>query len=331
MRSAAMTANANMRKRPLPTEYFEDAFNEVEDTSEEQLLMKGSKRARTGTSTPMSSSVPPATRATRSTRNSRLRNQDEDEWQQIPDEWLQSDFPAHHAGDRDDGEFSGADARADENGEGPTDGEDADGQKKTTTRSHPRRIVSPSSSPDPISSSAMAPTTTKRIFGDDDSDLTDLTEDDDGTKKATFNEEAEPEDQYDARKGGEPNDASDMLDEKEADDDSEQDGEETDDGLVDEEYAIRIAASQPKDWVEWEAVRVFAFTNVPRHSFPLQVCSTLEEWETFPKQFEDSTSMKECALYNILLTISEAVVVQIKVFLYTSLSAHCSHSHHYRR
>jgi hypothetical protein len=126
------------------------------------------------------------------------------------------------------------------------------------TRSHPRRIVSPSSSPDPTSHSVVAPPVTKRIFGDDDSELTDLTEDDGLAKKTALEEDAEPEDQDGTDKAGEPDDVGEMLEEEEGDIDNEQDGEETngEDDVVDEEYAIRITASQPKDWVEWETVRV---------------------------------------------------------------------------
>jgi len=248
MRSAAVAANANMRKRPLPTEYFEDDFDEVEEASEEQSLPRSSsKRARTGTSTPMSSSVPPATRG-RSTRNSRLRNHDE--WQQIPDEWLDSGAAVPPAGDTDGEESAGADVDAGPNSEAPTDGNDPDEQKKTTTRSHPRRIVSPSSSPDPTSKPVAAPPASKKIFGDDESDLTDLTEEDGGGAKQR--------DLDNDGKQGEPDAAGETPDEEDSRSDDQEGGEETDvedNEVVDEEFAIRIAASQPKDWVEWETVR----------------------------------------------------------------------------
>lgn len=263
MRSAAVTAKANMRKRPLPTEYFEDDFDEDQDISEEQSLTRSSKRPRTGTSTPLSSSVPPATRATRSTRNSRLRNRNEDEWQQIPDEWLNSDSGAPHAGDRDDGELTAADVSADDNAENLADGGSTDGQRRATARSHPRRIVSPSSSPDPASNLVAAPLAAKKIFGDDDSDLTDLTEDDGGSKRATLDADAERNDLDGSSREGKPGDAGETL-EEDGEDDLERDGESDgeDDEVVDEEYAIRIAASQPKEWVEWETVRSFPIHHI---------------------------------------------------------------------
>jgi len=260
MRSAAVAANANMRKRPLPAEYFEDDFDEVEEASEEQSLPRSSKRARAGTSTPMSSSVPPATRG-RSTRNSRLRNHDE--WQQIPDEWLNSATAVPPAGDTDDQESTGPDVDAGNYSEAPTDGNDPDEKNKTTTRSHPRRIVSPSSSPDPTSNPVAAPPASKKIFGDDESDLTDLTEEDGGGKRTVLGEGTEQKDPDDDGKQGEPDAAGETLDEEDSQSDDQEGGEETDvedNEVVDEEYAIRIAASQPKDWVEWETVRRFQST-----------------------------------------------------------------------
>lgn len=40
---------------------------------------------------------------------------------------------------------------------------------------------------------------------------------------------------------------------------------------------------------------------------------TMEEWETFPVQFEKSTSTKEKALYKVLKSYSDIVCEQIQV------------------
>lgn len=311
MRNAAVLANVNLKKRPFPAEYFEDDF--VDPVPEvEARGTRSSKRARTGSGTPMSSSqqvgAPP-----RGTRNSSRRNEEEDEWQQVPDEWLKSG-----AEDAD-----GDDESAENDDEAISDDDDEGALKLSNThsksRSSRRRIATSPASSGGVSPPVAAETSPAKsdavkatIFDDDDSDLTDLSDDgaasDSKPKKkraaAVQSDEDEDEEMADGQLD---------ADEESGEDDYDDDA---DDEFVDEEYEIRIAYSKPKDWVEWETVCSVSLSTT--RAFPLtrpclQVCVTLDEWEDFPLQFEGSTNTKERALYKTLLLISDSVTEGMKV------------------
>lgn len=335
MRNAAVMANANLRKRPFPAEYFDDDAEDFVDAPgagasfDEPPATRSSKRARTGTGTgtgtPMSSSVPPTnTRSARATRNSRRNGADEG-WQQVPDEWLHSDSAAEDNDDLGSNDDADADADADEDGDAVFEAEPkAQASSSKVTRGlNRKRVVSPSSSPVPVSDPVIPSNAASKIFGDDDdSDLTDLSDVDDDATDKNVNADAK---QNAAKDGGnddaESKEAAEEDDEAGTDDNDDEDvdeGPEDDDDeeIIDEEYSIRVAFSQPKEWIEWETVSVLSvsllYCDLVSVYF-MQVCVTLEEWEEFPQQFEGSTNVKERSLRKSLIPIAEAVIEVMQV------------------
>ena len=249
-RNAAVVANANIKKRPLPLDLDGDLPAEQPQSADESAHVDqarasassepNSKRARTG----------------RSTRSSRRNVADEeDEWQQIPDEWLKPEAASNSRRparttrangsstidpategetDADHDAEAEAETDADAEAEGEVDMEAANGNTDPTA---PVRSPSrPSSPPAQASRPAYRPVTSS-VFGDDDSDLTDLSDVEEAGKDVPAKDQDEEEE-----------------DDEELEEEQSESDEDEDQQPVDEEYAIRIAAGQAKSWVEWENV-----------------------------------------------------------------------------
>ncbi|KAF8339700.1 uncharacterized protein EI90DRAFT_3151176 [Cantharellus anzutake] len=198
-----------------------------------------------------STSMMVATKRQRTTRRSRLAEED-GEWQEVPEEWLHPD--------------------------------PSSSQMRTSSRS------SRSSRTSSRGGSVLPKSVEAKVFGDDGSDLTELS--DDGMDvEVTLDV---PSESSNRRNEGDKD--SDFAEDPSVDEPVEQ-AQEVDDEDEDEEESNGEKVglpNGPEERIEWETV-----------------CATLSEWETFPRRFQGSTNVKEKALFKILMPISEDVIARL--------------------
>ncbi|KAF9516988.1 hypothetical protein BS47DRAFT_1390306 [Hydnum rufescens UP504] len=187
----------------------------------------------------------------RTTRRSvRARADLEDEWQVVPEEWLRPTGDEPGALDYDPNHNSAK--------------EEGIAQEQTL---HPGDIIA-------------------AVFGDDDSELTDLSDEDDNNNESVKEEDGD----------GDDGSVSDEVEDDDDDEDNDKEEEEEDFDAdrevanVDEETAIQALVLNTSN----------------------QVCATIEEWENFPQQFEGSVSTKERALFKTLTRISATVCEELR-------------------
>jgi hypothetical protein len=228
--------------------------------------------------------------------SARLRGvaQVDDEWQEIPDDWLK---------DRNDGEEDGG-----ASGSERLDGEAEVGQSNDPD---PRPEPEPESRPDPNTDTQRTQTI---LESDDDavSELTELTEiSPPATVLASPSKTRRASKKSSSSRRKTSRSKHHQVDESEF---MEQPLEE-----VEPEEEIEPEWRVPDDFVEWETVRAFsaecagAFDN----SVSVQICVTLHEWEHICERFEGATHYAEKALYKLLSQhIVPAIVAELQVSIF---------------
>ncbi|WVQ85710.1 hypothetical protein IAT38_007876 [Cryptococcus sp. DSM 104549] len=215
----------------------------------------------------------------------RLRNVD-DEWQQIPAEWLGEEG----AKPQEKGKGKGKGKEKEED-------EESELSELTDEEEHEAKLRAVSSTPAKGKAADLpAEAETNGTNGHTDSPLTDL----DAEAAAAASEtkapaspdgsEFKPEDDADAMDVDEPEKPKE--DDAEAEE-GEDDGEEEEDLL---KAAIKEANNLPEGFVEWEAI-----------------CVTLYDWRTFPEQFANSRDPDEKALYQMLKEEVGPTIIEVLV------------------
>ena len=214
----------------------------------------------------------------------------DDEWQEIPDEWL------NERGER--GGTSGS--------------ERLDGEAEMDQSSDPdlRPEPEPEAVPDPDKDAPRAKT---GLESDDDdvSELTELTEisppatvlvSHSNTKKARKKGAGSRRKTSRTKRG--------TLVVEDSVDIAQPDEE------VEPEEEIEPEWRPPEDFVEWETVRFFSadFAGVFDNSVRMQICVTLNDWEHICERFEGATHYTEKALFKLLSQhIVPAIVAELQV------------------
>ena len=227
--------------------------------------------------------------------SARLRGvtQADDEWQEIPYEWLN---------DRNDAEEDG----------GASGSERLDGEAEVGRSSDPdfRPEPEPESLPDPDTDTQR----TKTGPESDDEAVSELTELSEISPPATV-----PTSPSKTRRASKKSSSSRRkksrskhhVDESEL---MEQPLEE-----VEPEGDIEPEWRPPDDFVEWETVRIFSAecASAFDDSVSVQICVTLNEWEHICERFEGATHYAEKALYKLLSQhIVPAIVAELRVSIF---------------
>lgn len=219
--------------------------------------------------------------------------QGDDEWQEIPDEWLNERREAEK-----DGGASGS---------GRLDGEAEMGKSSDPDL---RPDPEPEAVPDPDTDAHRAKT---GLESDDDdvSELTELTEisppatvlvSHSNTKKARKKGAGSRRKTSRTKRG---------ISVVEVSVDIAQPAEE-----IESEEEIEPEWRPPEDFVEWETVRFFSadFAGGFDDSVGMQICVTLNDWEHICEHFEGATHYAEKALYKLLSQhIVPAIVAELRV------------------
>jgi hypothetical protein len=224
--------------------------------------------------------------------SARLRGvaQCDDEWQEIPDDWLND-----HSEAEGDGGTSAS-------GSGRLDGEVEMGQSSDPD---PRPEPKPEAVPVPSTDAQRA----KTGLESDDDDISELTELTEISPPATV---VASHSKTRKKVGGSRRKTSRTKRGAFVDDpvDMWQPPEE-----VEPEEEIEPEWRPPDDFVEWETVRVFlADCGGFNDSLGAQICVTLNDWEHICERFEGATHYAEKALYKLLSQhIVPAIVEELRV------------------
>ena len=224
--------------------------------------------------------------------SARLRGvaQFDDEWQEIPDNWLN---------DRSEAEGDGS---ASASGSGRLDGEVEMGQSSDPD---PRPEPEPEAVPDPDTDAQRA----KTGLESDDDDISELTELTEISPPATV---VASHSKTRKKVGGSRKKTSRTKRGAFVDSvDVRQPPEE-----VEPEEEIEPEWRPPDDFVEWETVRVFLanYAGGFDDSLVAQICVTLNDWEHICERFEGATHYAEKALYKLLSQhIVPAIVEELRV------------------
>ncbi|AAW42093.1 hypothetical protein CNBC6970 [Cryptococcus deneoformans B-3501A] len=241
----------------------------VNGNSTDQSTAIGATPSKTAKKT----QLPLGTRVSR-----RLRNVD-DEWQQVPDEWLDGAKEDH------------ADTEDASDGEKEEEGDDDESELSDLTdeEEHAAEVEAvkaresqENGQPKKNRRKAVKEEVEEKVeeVADADSPLSELPEPD----PEPIVEQDDEEDEYNPDEDVEQDDAMDVDEtepkQEEEEDDAEEDGEEEEDII---KAAIKEANNLPEGFIEWETV-----------------CVTLYDWRTFPEQFAKSKHPDEKALYKLL-------------------------------
>ena len=137
--------------------------------------------------------------------------------------------------------------------------------------------------------------TSKKEDSDDESELSELTDEDEHEaelRAAQLNTEGEAEDQLTPLPDEEQVKAEDEPEEDGEEEESEEEEEEEDEVKL----AVKKAQEIPEGFIEWEAV-----------------CVTLYDWRTFPEQFANSRDPDEKALYQVLTKHVGPPIIEVLV------------------
>ena len=244
---------------------------------------------------------PPRRSGTRRTVGTRLsarlrgaaRGHGDDEWQEIPDEWLNERSEAEEGG--------GA------SGSERFDGEGGMGQSSDPDL---RPEPEPEAVPDPDTDAHRA----KTGLESDDDDVSELTELTEISPPATVlvshsdTKKAPKKGAGSRRKTTRTKRRTSVVEESV---DIAQPVEE-----VEPEEQIEPEWRPPEDFVEWETVRFFSadFVGGFDDSMGMQICVTLNDWEHICERFEGATHYAEKALYKLLSQhIVPAIVTELRV------------------
>jgi hypothetical protein len=225
--------------------------------------------------------------------SARLRGvaQVDDEWQEIPDDWLK---------DRND--------REEDDGASGSERLDAGPEVGQSNDPDPRPEPEPESLPDPETDTQR----TKTVLESDDDAVSELTELTELSLPATIvaspskTRRASKKSGSSRRKTSRPKRR--RVDESEL---MEQPLEE-----VEPEEEIEPEWRLPDDFIEWETVRVFSAERASAFDddVSVQICVTLNEWEHVCERFEGATHYAEKALYKLLSQhIVPAIVAELRV------------------
>lgn len=218
--------------------------------------------------------------------------QGDDEWQEIPDEWLNKRSEAE------DGGASGS--------------ERLDGEAEMDQRSDPdlRPEPEPEAVPDPDMEAHRA----KTGLESDDDDVSELTELTEISPPATIlvsrsnTKKARKKGAGSRRKTNRTKRGTSVVKDSV---DIAQPVEE-----VEPEEDIEPEWRPPEDFVEWETVRFFSadFAGGFDDSMGMQICVTLNDWEHICERFEGATYYAEKALYKLLSQhIVPAIIAELRV------------------
>jgi hypothetical protein len=216
----------------------------------------------------------------------------DDEWQEIPDEWL------NERSEAEDGGASGS--------------ERLDGEAEMDQRSDPdlRPEPEPEAVPDPDMEAHRA----KTGLESDDDDVSELTELTEISPPATIlvshsnKKKARKKGAGSRRKTNRTKRGTSVVEDSV---DIAQPVEK-----VEPEEDIEPEWRPPEDFVEWETVRSFSadFAGGFNDSMGMQICVTLDDWEHICERFEGATYYAEKALYKLLSQhIVPAIIAELRV------------------
>ena len=219
--------------------------------------------------------------------------QGDDEWQEIPDEWLNERNEAEE-----DGGASGS--------------ERLDGEAEMDQNSDPdlRPEPEPEAVADPDTDAHRA----KTGLESDDDDVSELTELTENSPPATVlvshsnTKKARKKGAGSRRKTSRTKRGTSVFEDSV---DIAQPVEE-----VEPEEDIEPEWRPPEDFVEWETVRFFSadFAGGFNDSVGMQICVTLNDWEHICERFEGATHYTEKALYKLLSQhIVPAIIAELRV------------------
>jgi hypothetical protein len=224
--------------------------------------------------------------------SARLRGvaQVDDEWQEIPNEWLNDRSEA----EEDDGA----------SGSGRLDGE---AEMDQSSDPNPRPEPEPEAVPDPDTDAQRG----KTGLESDDDDVSELTELTEISLPATV---LASHSKTRKKVGGGPRKTSRTKRRTLVIDDSEDEVQPLEE--FEPEEVIEPESRPPDGFVEWETVRIFLADHAGGFDdrLGMQICVTLDDWEHICERFEGATHYAEKALYKLLSQhIVPAIIAELQV------------------
>ena len=218
--------------------------------------------------------------------------QGDDEWQEIPDEWLNERGEAEEGG-------------------GASGSERLDGEAEMAQSSDPDLRPEPEpEAADPDKDAHRA----KTGLESDDDDVSELTELTEISPPATVLVSHSNTKKARKKSGGSRRKTSRTKRRALVVEDSVDVAQSVED--VEPEEEIQPEWRPPEDFVEWETVRFFSadFAGGFDDSMGMQICVTLNDWEHICERFEGSTHYTEKALYKLLSQhIVPAIIAELRV------------------